>query len=72
MPFEVTEKLDYKNGINSLPKSDVLKFILPNGWISVQLSGTEPKIKFYYEVFAKTQDEAKKQIQKYSEMITSM
>lgn len=72
MPFEVTEKSDYKNGIDSLPKSDVLKFILPNGWIAVRPSGTEPKIKFYYEVFDKTQEEAKKQIQKYSEMIMNI
>ena len=52
MPFEVTQKLDYKDGLNGLPKSDVLKFILPNGWFAVRPSGTEPKIKFYFEVFA--------------------
>ena len=51
MPFEVTQKLDYKDGLNGLPKSDVLKFILPNGWFAVRPSGTEPKIKFYFEVF---------------------
>lgn len=52
MPFEVTQKLDYKDGLNGLPKSEVLKFILPNGWFAVRPSGTEPKIKFYFEVFA--------------------
>ena len=52
MPFEVTQKLDYKDGLNGLLKSDVLKFILPNGWFAVRPSGTEPKIKFYFEVFA--------------------
>ena len=52
MPFEVTQKLDYKDGLDGLPKSDVLKFILPNGWFAVRPSGTEPKIKFYFEVFA--------------------
>ena len=31
MSFEVEKKLDYKEGLNGLPKSDVLKFILPNG-----------------------------------------
>ena len=52
MPFEVTQKLDYKDGLDGLPKSEVLKFILPNGWFAVRPSGTEPKIKFYFEVFA--------------------
>ena len=52
MPFEVTQKLDYKDGLNGLPKSEVLKFILPNGWFAVRPSGTEPKIKFYFKVFA--------------------
>ena len=51
MPFEVTQKLDYKDGIDGLPKSDVLKFILPNGWFAVRPSGTEPKIKFYFETY---------------------
>ena len=52
MPFEVTQKLYYKDGLDGLPKSDVLKFILPIGWFAVRPSGTEPKIKFYFEVFA--------------------
>ena len=52
LPFEVTKKLDYKDGLDGLPKSDVLKFIMPNGWFAVRPSGTEPKIKFYFEVFA--------------------
>lgn len=56
MPFEVTQKLDYKDGLDGLPKSDVLKFILPNGWFAVRPSGTEPKIKFYFEVFADNQE----------------
>ena len=56
MPFEVTQKLDYKDGLNGLLKSDVLKFILPNGWFAVRPSGTEPKIKFYFEVFAENSE----------------
>lgn len=56
MPFEVTQKLDYKDGLYGLLKSDVLKFILPNGWFAVRPSGTEPKIKFYFEVFGNDGD----------------
>ena len=47
--IKVAELKDYSQGIDSLPKSDVLKFILEdNSWIAVRPSGTEPKIKFYY------------------------
>ena len=53
MSFDVTEKLDYKDGLDGLPKSDVLKFILPNGWCAVRPSGTEPKIKLYFGVKGK-------------------
>lgn len=47
--IKVAELKDYSQGIDDLPKSDVLKFILEdNSWIAVRPSGTEPKIKFYY------------------------
>ena len=47
--IKVAQLIDYKKGINDLPKSDVLKFILEdNSWIAVRPSGTEPKIKFYF------------------------
>ena len=47
--YKDTEVRDYKKGINDLPKSDVLKFILEDeSWIAVRPSGTEAKIKFYF------------------------
>lgn len=47
---EVNEVKDYLKGIEKMPKSDVLKFFLDKGWFAVRPSGTEPKIKFYYEI----------------------
>jgi phosphoglucomutase len=42
-----------------LPKSNVLQFVLADGTkISARPSGTEPKIKFYFSVNAKLNDEA--------------
>ena len=48
LPLDIVKKLDYLEGIDGLPKSDVLKFFTPNGWFAVRPSGTEPKIKFYF------------------------
>ncbi len=44
----VTGVIDYREGADGLPKSNVLKFMLSDGWFAVRPSGTEPKIKFYY------------------------
>ena len=69
MPFEVTQKLDYKDGLNGLLKSDVLKFILPNGWFAVRPSGTEPKIKFYFEVFGGSCEASRKSLDELIECV---
>ncbi len=59
LPLDVEKMLDYSLGIDGLPKSDVLKYFLKDGsWFAVRPSGTEPKIKFYFGVCGKTQDEA--------------
>ena len=43
----------------TLPKSNVLQFILADGTkISARPSGTEPKIKFYFSVHTKLEDAA--------------
>ena len=58
---KVTKVLDYSLGINDLPKSDVIKFLLEdNCSIVVRPSGTEPKIKIYISVSAENEDIAKK------------
>ena len=45
--------LDYSLGLDGLPKSDVLKFLLEGGCsLVVRPSGTEPKLKLYLSVTA--------------------
>ena len=59
----IAEVKDYKNGIDDLPKADVLKyFFVSGGWMAVRPSGTEPKIKFYYSVRGKTMAEAETKV----------
>ncbi len=59
LPLDIEKMLDYSTGIDGLPKSDVLKYFLSDGsWFAVRPSGTEPKIKFYFGVCGKTQEEA--------------
>ncbi len=53
----VVDLKDYQDGIDDLPKANVLKYFLEDGsWIAVRPSGTEPKLKFYVAV--KGQDES--------------
>ncbi|GGE17000.1 phosphoglucomutase [Marinithermofilum abyssi] len=55
----VRELKDYAKRIDGLPQADVLKYLLEDGcWIAVRPSGTEPKIKFYFSVVAKTREDA--------------
>ena len=63
------KRLDYSEGLDGLPKSDVLKYILTDGWFAVRPSGTEPKIKFYIAAKADTIDECNAKIEKLSKMI---
>lgn len=57
--FKIAEELDYSKGINGLPKSDVLKYVLENGsTVVVRPSGTEPKLKMYCSIKAKDEAES--------------
>lgn len=58
---KVIEVRDYLGGINQLPKSDVLKYMLEsNTSIVIRPSGTEPKLKVYLSVSADNHDAAEK------------
>lgn len=58
---KIKEVLDYNNGIDGLPKSNVLKYILDDGCsVVIRPSGTEPKIKIYISVSASSKADAEK------------
>lgn len=61
---KVIECQDYSKGLNGLPKSDVLKFMLEgNCSVVVRPSGTEPKLKTYISVSAVDRETAEKEEQ---------
>lgn len=58
---KVLKLLDYTAGLDGLPKSDVLKFLLEdNCSIVIRPSGTEPKLKMYISVSAEDKETAEK------------
>ena len=62
--IKVKEYLDYKNGIGTLPKADVIQFILEDEtYLTVRPSGTEPKIKFYISVVDNNKEVAERKLQ---------
>lgn len=60
-------KTDIKTGLKealSLPKSDVLYFETEdNFWFCIRPSGTEPKIKIYYGVYANSEEDSQKALE---------
>lgn len=55
----VQKILDYSKGLDGLPKSDVLKYLLEdNCSVVVRTSGTEPKLKIYISVSAESREDA--------------
>ena len=57
--FKCDRYLDYNQGLNGLPKSNVLKIYLNEDTsLIVRPSGTEPKIKFYISIRAKDHQQA--------------
>lgn len=65
--------LDYSMGLDGLPKSDVLKYLMEdNCSLVIRPSGTEPKLKTYISVSAPTKEEAVKMEKNISFMVENI
>lgn len=68
--FKISEVKDYQEGIDNLPQSNVLKYILEDkSWFTIRPSGTEPKIKFYFSVNASSDKDSNDKLNCLSEVI---
>jgi len=69
LPVLVKKVIDYKDGVDGLPPSDVLKFFVEDGWFAVRPSGTEPKIKFYFGIKGSSNSDADAKLEKMQDCI---
>ena len=57
--YKVVKTIDYINGYEDIPASNVLRYFLDNGsWFAIRPSGTEPKIKFYFYTIGNSREDA--------------
>ena len=71
LSLDIEKVIDYSDGIDGLPKSDVLKYFLNDGsWFAVRPSGTEPKIKFYFGVTGQNHEDASNKLSKLKDTIS--
>ena len=62
----ISKVIDFETGVGDLPKENVLKYELSSGgWMAIRPSGTEPKIKTYYSLKGKSEEEALEKFTSY-------
>ena len=65
----LVKTIDYIDGYEDIPASNVLKFMLADGsWFAMRPSGTEPKLKFYFYAVREDEEEAKERIEEMKEI----
>ncbi len=69
----VTDYIENKTSKLDLPKSNVVKYELEGGsWFVLRPSGTEPKLKVYYQIVGKTDEEANNLMNKLQQEVKAI
>lgn len=68
--LKVVQKEDYLPGLYNMPGQDLLKFYFADGsWIALRPSGTEPKLKIYFNIIDSSEKEAKTKAASFQEAL---
>ncbi len=67
-----TKNIDGTTTEITLPKSNVLRFVMDDCSVILRPSGTEPKIKIYYSATGKTKDDANKTIENLQSVMRNL
>lgn len=70
--IEIDDFVDYLLGVNGLPKSNVMEFSGEGIKFIIRPSGTEPKLKIYYFVSDKSEEQAQNKLQKIREEMSKI
>ena len=64
LEYGLVKTIDYIDGYEDIPASNVLKFIFDDGsWFAMRPSGTEPKLKFYFYSVQEQREDAEERAQ---------
>ena len=72
-PRAVTRLDDFKEGVESFPKDDIIRLMLDDGSrVIVRPSGTEPKVKIYIDTFGETRADAERTLSEIESELREM